>query len=44
MSINNPLSGVAQGVALGYALLPFAMHYRLHLNNSSKFDCIRFAR
>jgi len=49
-----PLQGVTneraltQGVAslaLGYVLLPFqGVRYRRHLNNSSKFDCIRFAR
>ena len=49
-----PLQGVTnecaltQGVAslaLGYVLLPFqGVHYRLHLGNSSKLDCIRFAR
>ena len=49
-----PLQGVTnertltQGVAslaLGYALLGFQpVHYRLHLSNSSKLDCIRFAR
>ena len=40
--------GVPQGVAslaLSYVLLGFQpVHYRLHLNNSSKLDCIRFAR
>ena len=39
---------ITQGVAslaLGYVLMGFQpVHYRLHLNNSSKFDCIRFAR
>ena len=49
-----PLQGVTneraltQGVAslaLGYVLLPFqGVHYRLHLSNSNKFDCVRFAR
>ena len=48
-----PLQGVTneraltQGVAslaLGYALLPFQGDDRRHLNNSNKFDCIRFAR
>ena len=48
-----PLQGVTneraltQGVAslaLGYVLLPLqGMHCRLHLSNSSKLDCIRFA-
>ena len=42
MAIRNT-QGVAS-LALGYVLLGFAMHYRLHLNNSSKLDCIRFAR
>ena len=35
---------LTQGVASlapGYALVG---HYRLHLSNSSKLDCIRFAR
>ena len=36
--------GVAS-LALGYVLLGFQPeHYRLHLSNSSKLDCIRFAR
>ena len=36
--------GVAS-LALGYVLLPLqGVHCRLHLNNSSKLDCIRFAR
>ena len=50
-----PLQGVTneralpQGVALlalGYALVGLSarVHYRLHLSNSSKLDCIRFAR
>ena len=43
MAIRNT-QGVAS-LALGYVLLGFQPeHYRLHLNNSSKLDCIRFAR
>ena len=47
-----PLQGVTneraltQGVAslaLGYVLLPLQGVHCLHLNNSSKLDCIRFA-
>ena len=43
MAIRNT-QGVAS-LALGYVLLGFQpVHYRLHLNNSSKLDCIRLAR
>ena len=44
----NTMAIVTQGVAslaLGYALLGFQpVHYRRHLSNSNKFDCIRLAR
>ena len=46
--VNTMIIRVPQGVAslaLGYVLLGFQpVHYRLHLNNSSLLDCIRFAR
>ena len=38
-ALTQDVASLALGAPLG-----FAMHYRLHFSNSSKLDCIRFAR